>query len=244
MYQVDNGQWKYLHSVPSFDGIGNFYGYVTHISGFKAGRHEGKITGLAAYGEPKYVNILEGLIRYEDGSMCNVGNAFRESAISALEERLPRDYKREDLAASIQSLTEKIAVSYIGYWLKKTGKKKVALAGGVVANVKVNQRIHEIPEVDELFVYPAMSDEGLAAGAALLVAAKHEPVLTNGSTRCFDHVYVGPGFSDDEIAESLLARGLPVEPRGGLRHRGRSTHFRWIRSCRGLTAGWNMALVH
>lgn len=30
VYEVDGGRWKHLHSVPSFDGIGNFYGYVRH----------------------------------------------------------------------------------------------------------------------------------------------------------------------------------------------------------------------
>lgn len=212
VYEVDGGRWNYLHSVPSFDGIGNFYGYITQISGFKAGRHEGKITGLAAYGQPAYQGLLEQLIRYEDGSMRNVGNVFRGRALSALRERLPEDFSREDLAASIQSLTEKIAVEYVGYWLRKTGKRRVALAGGVVANVKVNQAIHHIPEVEEVFVYPAMSDEGLSAGAALIEAAQNEPLLKNGRANCFDHVYLGPEFSEKEIVGALQARGLDVSP--------------------------------
>jgi carbamoyltransferase len=107
-------------------------------------------------------------------------------------------------------LTEKIAVEYIGYWLRKTGKKRVALAGGVVANVKVNQRIHEIPEVEELFVYPAMSDEGLSAGSALIEAARTEPSLQSGGNKCFDTVYLGPGFTEKQIAAALQAKGLPT----------------------------------
>jgi carbamoyltransferase len=210
VYEVDGGKWKFLHAVPSFDGIGNFYGYVTHIAGFKAGRHEGKITGLAAHGNPVYEKAIEELIRYEDGSMRNIGNAFRHRALSLLNQMLPKDYSREDLAASIQSLTENIAVSYVDYWLKKTGKKRVALAGGVVANVKVNQRIHELPGVEEIFIYPAMSDEGLSAGSALIEAAKTEPALIPGGARCFDHVYLGHGFSEKQIVKALRSKGLPV----------------------------------
>lgn len=210
VYEVNGGKWKFLHAVPSFDGIGNFYGYVTHIAGFKAGRHEGKITGLAAHGKPTYERAFEELIRYENGSMRNVGNAFRHRAVSLLRKRLPEGYSREDLAASIQSLTEKIAVDYVGYWVRKTGKTRVALAGGVMANVKVNQRIHEIPEVEELFIYPAMSDEGLSAGSALLEAAKTEPSLQSGGIKCFDNVYLGPGFSEKQIATALQAKNLPL----------------------------------
>jgi carbamoyltransferase len=210
VYEVEEGRWKFLHAVPSFDGVGNYYGYVTQISGFKAGKHEGKITGLAAHGQPSYEQILNRYICYGDGSMKNVGNAFRERALNMLQASLPPDFSREDLAASIQKVTEDIATRYVAYWAEKTGKRKVALAGGVVANVKINQRIHELPEVDEIFVYPAMSDEGLSAGAALLEAAKFEPLLLKGGESCMDTVYQGPGFSDEEIEQALLEAGLPV----------------------------------
>lgn len=207
VYEVRGGKWNLLHTVPSFDSLGDWYGYVTQISGFKAGKHEGKITGLAAYGQPSYRAQLDRFIRYQDGTMVNVGNTFRHAALKKLRGALPSDYLREDLAATIQQVAEDITTRYIGHWLQRTGLSNVALAGGVFANVKINQRVHEIPGVESVFVYPAMSDEGIAAGAALVRWAEKTGTTVAGS-KCFDHVYLGPEFSDREIAAALDARGV------------------------------------
>ena len=59
IFDVVNGQFKGLYSISSFDSLGALYSYITQICGFKAGRHEGKITGLAAYGEPTYIPELQ-----------------------------------------------------------------------------------------------------------------------------------------------------------------------------------------
>jgi carbamoyltransferase len=211
VYDVQGGRWKHLHSVPSFDGLGNYYGYVTHLCGFKTGKHEGKVTGLAAYGQDRYRDVLERFIRYQDGTMVNVGNAFRSGALDKLRKALPPDFTREDLAASIQLHAERIATRYVDHWRARTGRRNVALAGGVHANVKINQRIHELPEVDSTFVYPGMSDEGLAAGAALLLHAQKRPGPPLQGERCFDHVYLGPEFSERQMAEALDAQGIEYE---------------------------------
>jgi carbamoyltransferase len=52
VYQGDNGRLTRLSAVDSFNSLGNFYSYITHLCGFKAESHEGKITGLAALGKP------------------------------------------------------------------------------------------------------------------------------------------------------------------------------------------------
>jgi carbamoyltransferase len=211
VYDVEGGRWKHLHSVPSFDGLGNYYGYATHLCGFKTGKHEGKVTGLAAHGQDLYRDVLERFIRYQDGTMKNVGNAFRTGAVEKLRKALPPDFEREDLAASIQLHAERIATSYVDYWRAKTGRRNVALAGGVHANVKINQRIHQLPGVESTFVYPGMSDEGLAAGAALLVCAQVAPEIRMHGRKCFDHVYLGPEYSDSDVAKALDAAGVCYE---------------------------------
>lgn len=212
VYEVRDGRWKLLHTVPSFDGLGNYYGYATHLCGFKTGKHEGKVTGLAAYGEDRYRGVLERFIRYESGSMTNVGNAFRTGALQKLRGALPADFRREDLAASIQNLSEDICTRYVAYWMERTGLHHVALAGGVVANVKINQRIHELPGVEGVFVYPAMADEGLGAGAALNVAADQGEAKAGES--CLHHVYQGPEYSEAEMAAALEAAGVAYERPG------------------------------
>ncbi len=194
--------------MPAFDSIGNYYAYATEICGFKGGKHEGKITGLAAHGKPTYLETLKRFIRYQKGTMTNISGAYRQSAFSKVRAALPPDFSREDLAASIQDLTEDIIVQYVSHWLSKTDHRNVALAGGVVANVKVNQRIHEIDGVDSVFVFPAMSDEGIASGSALL--SYHEADVPNKPIpqRCLDHVFLGPEFSERDIAKALDDAGV------------------------------------
>ena len=212
VYQVKNGRWELLHRVASFDSLASYYAYVTQICGFKAGKHEGKITGLAAYGTDRYRNIIEKFICYRDGTVVNQGGLFYRSALKKIAEALPLDFSKKDLAATIQLVSEDIATKYIQHWLQKTGERDVALAGGLFANVKINQRVHEIPGVESVFIHPAMSDEGLAVGASLaLNAAKHPNTI---NTRCFDHVYLGPEYSDSEIQNALAIEGVKYEKYG------------------------------
>ena len=211
IYDVTGGKFRHLHSIPSFDSLGNYYGYVTALCGFKMGKHEGKITGLAAYGEPSYREILDRFIAYRDGTMVNVGDAFRGAAVQKLRNALPKDFSKKDLSATIQDMSEDLCARYVAHWLKKTGKKNVALAGGVAANVKINQRIHELTGVDSVFVYPAMSDEGLAAGSALITNAEKCPELKMNGRKCIDNVYLGPEFSDREVEQALDDSGVAYE---------------------------------
>ena len=102
VYQVKNGRWQFLHRVPSFDSLASYYAYVTHICGFKAGKHEGKITGLAAYGKDAYRDIVEKFIGYENGTVVNRGKLFYKSALKKMREALPLDFSKKDLAATIQ----------------------------------------------------------------------------------------------------------------------------------------------
>ena len=202
VYDVRGGKFHRLNQVSSYDSLGNYYAYITAVCGFKAQKHEGKITGLAAYGQPCHLDLLDELIAYHDGQIENVGHLVFRGAIRAIKKRLPAGYRREDLAASIQVHSETIVAKYIGHWLRRSSARDVALAGGVFANVKINQRIHEIDGVRRVFVYPAMDDGGLAVGAALLVS--HQ----DGGQALRD-VYLGPAYTAPEIEAALRGADLP-----------------------------------
>jgi carbamoyltransferase len=203
IYEVVGGRFKKVTEVSSYNSLGNYYSYITHICGFKAQKHEGKITGLAAHGTPRYVDLLSSLIDYQDGKVTNVGRLVFEGALEALKKRLPRDYQIQDLASSIQLHCEKLAVEYIRYWLRRSNLRWVALAGGLFANVLINQRVHEIPEVERIFIHPGMDDGGLAVGAGLALC--HE--TARGS--CIDDVYLGPEFTAKEVEATLGSFQLP-----------------------------------
>jgi carbamoyltransferase len=206
VYSGRGGKLEFLKRVDSHDSIGNYYSYITNICGFKTHRHEGKITGLAAHGKPEYLEILRGFIRYENGGMRNVANVAFDAAVTKLKEALPKPFDMANLAASIQALLEEVACAYVAEWLKRTGHTRVAVAGGVFANVKLNQRVAQLPGVEELFVHPPMDDGGLPVGAAFAREHESKP-FTRGGSR-LPNVYWGPGFTDAEIASAVGASGL------------------------------------
>jgi len=213
IYAARGGRLECLHETRAFDSLGNYYAYVTHLCGFKAMRHEGKITGLAAHGTPRYVPILKRFIDEENGTLVNRGGAVFLEAIRRLEAALPAGWTREDLAASIQKHFEDVTCRYVAHWARKTGLRKVALAGGVFANVRVNEEIRLLPEVDEVFIHPGMADVGLPVGAALAACIPGTLAQTMAAdTTPLHDVYLGPDIADDEIDAAMSRHGLHAEP--------------------------------
>jgi carbamoyltransferase len=101
---------------------------------------------------------------------------------------------------------EVVATGYVAHYLKKTGARNLVLSGGVVANVKLNQRLRDLPGVDGIFIHPNMGDGGAGTGAALLEFQDH-PALS----RPLPDVYLGPSFDDDAIMDALQRAQLPSE---------------------------------
>jgi carbamoyltransferase len=212
VYSVKDGVFKNLLTVDSYDSLGNFYAYITAICGFKAKRHEGKITGLAAQGKPIYRDIIESLIAYENGQPVNRGRILFNSALDTIRNALPENWNREDIAATIQVVAEDIARAYVSHWVAKTGHRNVALAGGIFANVRINEEILGIPDVDNIFVHPGMTDEGLAVGAALA----YDGSVRRRANETYEplglsDVYLGNEYSDKEIAEAVRSAGLETQ---------------------------------
>lgn len=210
IYAVRRGRFTRLNEIASINSIGNFYSYVTHICGFTTHKHEGKITGLAAFGEPRYVDLFRSLIVLENGKIINRRKLFGANAISYIRRALPQDFSHADLAASIQRHLEDIVTGYVRYWMGQSGLGNLALAGGVFANVKLNQRLHDMEGVQSVFIHPAMGDDGIAVGAAL---ARYYALQAGQDSRpevrrCMEHVFFGPQFSNDEIKRCLEDSGF------------------------------------
>ena len=208
VYIGENGLLKPLASVDSFHSLGNFYSYITALCGFKAEKHEGKITGLAAVGKPVYADILRGFIGYQEpGQIRYTIPMFHRSALKKIKAKLPTNFDRADLAASVQLVLEEIGTAFVSYWLRHTGMTNVAVAGGVFANVKFNQRIHELDGVTGFFVHPAMDDSGLSVGAGFAAYADQPEIDPTTLIQRLPNVYLGPDYSDEEIEQAIQASG-------------------------------------
>jgi carbamoyltransferase len=210
VFEARQGRMKQVAAVSAYDSIGNYYAYVTHLCGFRAHKHEGKITGLAAHGKPVYKGLLASQIDFQDGTIVNKSDSFYLSSLRKLKRLLPKDFKPEDLSASMQEHLEDVCVKFVRHWIGRTGLGRLAIAGGVVSNVKLNQRLNEIPEVKEVYVFPAMGDEGLAAGAALWLWAFRNPEKAKRPPKPMT-MDLGAGYTDDEIEAALREAGVRYE---------------------------------
>ena len=199
--------------IPHSAGV--FWGSVTKVCGFKSGtRHGGKVTGLAASGDPsKLIDKFRQVIKCEGLRLKAKEELFFDSAKLIPDwgnyepERLKKflgESTREDVAAGAQKRLEEVMVELISNALNKTGLDKVVLAGGVFANVLLNQKIRQLPKVEDIYVFPAMSDGGLALGAAFFLLSKIKRKRgTKLLPKNFGMVYFGPSYSKKEIEEAL-----------------------------------------
>jgi len=119
---------------------------------------------------------------------------------------LSTQFPKIDVAAAYQHVLEIVATRYVAHYLRQTGLRNLVLSGGVVANVKLNQRLRELPGVERLFVHPNMGDGGCGTGAALLAfngsSARSEPIAD---------VFWGPCFNETQLGEALSRAQLPFD---------------------------------
>lgn len=220
VYIGRNGHLQKLTTVDSFNSLGNFYSYITQLCGFKAEKHEGKVTGLAALGQPIYADILRQFIRYQEpGQIRYSVPMYHRSALRLLAERLPANFDRAHLAASGQLILEEIGIAFIRHWLRRTGLRRIAVAGGVFSNVKFNQRIHELEEVDQIFIHPAMDDSGLSVGSALAAQAEQPGFNPAQMVQRLENVYLGPDYTPNEVAQAIRSSHCTASQEADIHHR-------------------------
>jgi carbamoyltransferase len=207
--------------------LGLLYSAFTYFTGFKVNSGEYKLMGLAPYGDPVYADaIREHLIDIrEDGSFhLNMdyfgyldGLTMTNRKFETLFGGPPRKPESEisqremDLARSIQVVTEEVVLKMARQAARLTGAKQLCLAGGVALNCVANGLILREGPFEDIWIQPAAGDAGGALGAALFV---WHQVLGNPRPLT-DHqdqmagAYLGPAFTDDEIAAWLQTKGYP-----------------------------------
>jgi carbamoyltransferase len=198
----EEGRLRRLQEIRFPFSLGSFYEQVTASLGFNPIRHAGKIVGLAAYGEPRLLgpSLLRRFDRSTPGSF-----AMHQSQNVYFSRHLASRFPMVDVAAAYQWVLEQVSSELIGHWATKTGIEDVVLSGGVTANVKANQRIHELATVRRVFVYPNMGDGGCGTGLGLLLTSP------NGAVSPLRDVYLGPSYGEEEIRRELEKAGLSYE---------------------------------
>ena len=209
--------------------LGLLYSAFTYYTGFKVNSGEYKVMGLAPYGEPKYVDLImnELIDLKEDGSFrmnmkyfnyC-VGLTMTNRKFDKLfggPARKPESQvtqKEMDLARSVQDVTEEIMMRMARHVHQQTGQKNLVLAGGCALNCVANGKILQEGPFENIWIQPAAGDAGGALGSALFawhqfLDNKREADNVNDFQRAS---YLGPEFSDEEIAAFLSEAGATFE---------------------------------
>ncbi|HVT18464.1 MAG TPA: carbamoyltransferase C-terminal domain-containing protein [Thermoanaerobaculia bacterium] len=212
--------------------LGQLYTAVTQYLGFPAFGDEYKVMGLAAYGEPAFAGALGRLVppladgtfrldlRYFRHLSEGVDMTWNDGApvlaplfTPALEELLgPARHpgeeltqRHQDIAASLQQIYEERFFALARALTRRTGLKRLALAGGCAMNSLANGKLFERAGVEQVFIQAAAGDAGTALGAALWV---HHAI--HGAPRGFvmEHCSWGPAYGEAEIRQAIAA-GIP-----------------------------------
>lgn len=187
-----------LDSIPISSSWGHMYEKVTARLGFRPHSDEGKVMGLAAYGEGDvlpFVDWDEPYPRIRPGAFSKF--------IADLPQRRSEDPLTDEhrsLAASLQVTLERAVLLMNRYLQRRTGIRNLCLAGGIAMNCSMNGVLFRGPYTDGIFVQPASSDAGTALGAAAWVHTRMTGRRPDGP---FDHAYWGPAYSEADIEAAL-----------------------------------------
>jgi carbamoyltransferase len=213
LYYFDKKNYKELSYTLAFkldnknDGvsIGNIYSKFTEILGFTPNSDEGKVEALAAYGkcnEELYNLLKKGFpinkekLKWE----YNYDVLLKLYNVNFLK-KWQKKIGDKDMAATIQKWLEDTVIKYLNLVYEKYKIPRLCLAGGVTANVIMNLNIYERTPFKNLYIFPAMGDDGTAAGAAILKAIE----LGYDVSWLKDEYmpYWGPSVTKEEVKEEL-----------------------------------------
>jgi len=238
MWGVGRGNRMEISGSIAFPhSLGMYYTAVSQYLGFRKFGDEFKVMGLAAYGEPAYLDEFRKIVRTNGGVGFRLGleyfkhhrtgpemswrDADKTPELGAMysdfmEERLgpsrdpaaPVEKIHRDGAASLQARLEEVLFEMLRGLHKETKQKAVCLAGGVAFNCVANGKIYDQTPFEQIYLQPASGDAGLAIGAAYFV---HHQTLGQPRSFVMDHAYWGPSYSKEQVRDAVNSSRLQAE---------------------------------
>ncbi|MEQ1884601.1 MAG: carbamoyltransferase C-terminal domain-containing protein [Bryobacteraceae bacterium] len=201
----ERGELTRIAKVSEHDSIGRLYALVTRRLGMAPLEHEYKVMGLAPYaaGESRIeaaTQRLWQLFEFESNLLAWRRRRGVPSMYSAYDffGRLFDGERFDLIAAGAQTFIERMLTTWVSNAIRETGIRKVACSGGVFMNVKANLAILELPEVDDLYIFPSCGDESNSIGAACRIAAQQ-----GDSIERLGPIYYGDRLGDEDAEAAL-----------------------------------------
>ncbi len=197
------GQIEYPHS------LGVLYTATTQFLGFPHYGDEGKVMGLAPYGEPRFIEEFREIVGTEadgqfrlnlryfrhasegvdmtwDGGSPKIGRLFSDEYANtfgpARMSDSPLTDRDRNVAASLQLRLEEVAYHVLNHLHEQTGLTDLGLAGGVAYNSVMNGKILRNTAFRRVFIQPSAGDSGTAIGVCyqILSEAKQQGAKRKG----------------------------------------------------------------
>src|ERR1700691_233616 len=241
MWGTGRGNRMHIDGSIAFPhSLGMYYTGVSQYLGFRKFGDEFKVMGLAAYGEPAYLDEFRKIVRTNGGIGFRLGLEYFKHHRTGNEmtwretDKTPElgtmfsDYMAERLgpardpaapvqkvhrdgAATLQARLEEVLFAMLRALHARTGQNAVCLAGGGAFNCVANGKIFDETPFEKIFVQPAAGDAGLAVGAAYFV---HHQKLNQPRSFIMEDAYWGPGYTPEQVraaVDSSRLRGEGME---------------------------------
>ncbi len=212
--------------------LGSLYTMICQFIGYGKYGDEGKVMGLAPYGEPTYTAIFKDMITLTEDAFelnpkyfmpfgSNQGVEMNDKGEMVILQHYsehmvdlfgqPREPYTEitqrdmDLAFSLQARFEEVYMHMLNVLHKQVPTDKIAMSGGVALNSVANGKMFEQTPFRETCIQPAAGDEGLSLGAALYVS---QSVLHEKDRFVMKNAYLGPEYTPAEMRTALDKGGV------------------------------------
>jgi carbamoyltransferase len=226
--------WTELDRAYFPHSIGYFYSAMTMYLGFPYYGDEFKVMGLAPYGEPEFADFFRKMIfpkgdvfelnldyfthhkrgiqmSWNDGAPVvePFHSKLLEKALGPMRrESEPMTSRHDNLARSMQMVTEEIILHLLTRLHAKTRCRNLCMTGGVAMNSVANGRITRETPFEKVYIPAGAADNGTSFGAAFYVWNR-----LLGGPRGFvqNHAYWGCEFTDAECLTAIKEAGLSCE---------------------------------
>ena len=214
----ENGKIERVKEFYNPDSLCVMYAALTDYLGFEILEGEIKVMGIAPFGDAskydlsylakfngknfKVDNTLIGTVGIRRYKAKSKGHYFSQKLVDLLGPRRVGKFVDDPYvhyAAAIQKLYEDLSVELIRHYLSDvladTGR--LAIAGTGSMNIRLNQRLANLPEVKELIVHPACGDSGTAIGAASFAVRQ-----SGTKIKPVKHMFHGPSYTAEQCIDA------------------------------------------
>ena len=232
MTECTGSEIRVTHRIHVPHSLGSLYTMVCEFIGYDQYGDEGKVMGLAPFGEDTYREVFADIVRTTPvGLRLNPGYFVPFGANQGLSitrdgvMKLARHYTDEmvrrcgpprqpgaeitrrdrDLACGLQARFEAVYMHLLRAAHRKAPSDRVCLAGGCALNSVANGKLFHATPFREAVIQPGAGDEGLALGAALYVS---NAVKREGRRWVMSSAFLGPEYSHETLRRALAERGV------------------------------------